>query len=297
MKTMKKKLFLIFVMQCSIISCGVDNISSGLSNSNKISTNLSTTSYKTSTKESSSNSTNKGGSSMGNSSTSNNSSSSISKKINDGYVVYINLDGFGKYYYDEAKTKNLVPTLESIKNEGVVFNNLSTLSPSITNPCQAMIVSGASSSETRNVYRYYDKKNDIVVQQARENDADTLYHSVIRNSVSSATVHHFPAESTFSTTNVNSLYVKTPFGEVSNYAARFDQAIKIVKGQQFKNDSTYMVLPEVPKFLTIYCDDLDALGHNESAYDTFSLANSKGHALHNIPIISYLTPLPRPDLL
>ena len=124
---MKKKLFLIFVMQCSIISCGVDNISSGLSNSNKISTNLSTTSYKTSTKESSSNSTNKGGSSMGNSSTSNNSSSSISKKINDGYVVYINLDGFGKYYYDEAKTKNLVPTLESIKNEGVVFNNLSTL--------------------------------------------------------------------------------------------------------------------------------------------------------------------------
>ena len=83
-----------------------------------------------------------------------NENGSNNQNNRDGYVIYINLDGFGKYYYDIAKSRNLVPTLQSILGEGVVFTNLKTLSPSITNPCQAMIISGASSSKTGNVYRY-----------------------------------------------------------------------------------------------------------------------------------------------
>ena len=204
----------------------------------------------------------------------------IEKK--DGYVIYINLDGFGKYYYDVAKSRNLVPTLQSILGEGVVFTNLKTLSPSITNPCQAMIISGASSSKTGNVYRYYDKTLNLVIQQQRENNADTIYDSVIRNGVKAATIMHFPAESVFTLTNKNALYIKTPNGVVSNAMARFDQAIKLIKGEQITNDTYLTQLNEIPRFISIYCDDLDALGHNESAYDTFSLATSESQRVDNV---------------
>ena len=200
----------------------------------------------------------------------------------DGYVIYINLDGFGKYYYDVAKERNLVPTLQSILGEGVVFTNLKTLSPSITNPCQAMIISGASSSKTGNVYRYYDKTLNLVVQQARENSADTLYHSVIRNNVSAATIHHFPAESVFTLTNKDALYIKTPDGVISNAMARFDQAIKLIKKETITNGNILTDIEEIPRFISIYCDDLDALGHNESAYDGFSIAKSESARVDNV---------------
>ena len=200
----------------------------------------------------------------------------------DGYVIYINLDGFGKYYYDVAKSRNLVPTLQSILGEGAVFTNLKTLSPSITNPCQAMIISGASSSKTGNVYRYYDKTLNLVIQQARENNADTIYDSVIRNGVKAATIMHFPAESVFTLTNKNAQYIKTPSGVVSNAMARFDQAIKLIKQEQITNGTILTDIDEIPRFISIYCDDLDALGHNESAYDTFSVAKSESQRVDNV---------------
>ena len=200
----------------------------------------------------------------------------------DGYVIYINLDGFGKYYYDVAKSRNLVPTLQSILGEGVVFTNLKTLSPSITNPCQAMIISGASSNKTGNVYRYYDKTLNLVIQQTRENNADTIYDSVIRNGVKAATIMHFPAESVFTLTNKNAQYIKTPSGVVSNAMARFDQAIKLIKKEQITNGTILTQIDEIPRFISIYCDDLDALGHNESAYDTFSLATSESQRVDNV---------------
>ena len=207
---------------------------------------------------------------------------SASQNQKDGYVIYINLDGFGKYYYDVAKERNLVPTLQSILGEGVVFTNLETLSPSITNPCQAMIISGASSSKTGNVYRYYDKTLNLVVQQARENSADTLYTSAIRNGVPSATIMHFPAESVFTTSNMSALYVKTADTVTSDAMARFDQAIKLIKGESFTNGSTVQRLENIPRFISIYCDDLDALGHNESAYYGFSLAKSETERVNNV---------------
>ena len=211
-----------------------------------------------------------------------NENGSNNQNNRDGYVIYINLDGFGKYYYDIAKSRNLVPTLQSILGEGVVFTNLKTLSPSITNPCQAMIISGASSSKTGNVYRYYDKTLNLVIQQQRENNADTIYDSVIRNGVKAATIMHFPAESVFTLTNKNALYIKTPSGVVSNAMARFDQAIKLIKQEQITNGTILTNVDEIPRFISIYCDDLDALGHNESAYDTFSIAKSESERVDNV---------------
>ena len=274
-----KKIMLISSLSLLLIGCSLSQSSSSSSSSTSSS---STSSLNTSSSSSSSSISSTSSSTTSQNSQTSSGGNNMEGIIQDGYVVYINLDGFGRYYYDEAVKLNKVPTLESIASEGVVFKNLKNYTPSITNPMQAMIVSGAPSNKTKNVYRYYDKKTNMVVQQARENAADTLYISAARNAVPSATVQHFLAESVYSTTNKDKLYIKTPFGEVSNYEARFDQAIKLVKGEQFKNDSTYMTVDDVPRFISIYCDDLDALGHNESAYDTFSVATTEEGRMNNV---------------
>lgn len=181
----------------------------------------------------------------------------------DTYVVYINIDGFARYYYDEAVKRGLVNNLEGLKKDGVFFDNLRTMAPSITNPVQAMIISGASSEKTENVYRYYDKVNDIVVQQQRENKADTIYHAGIRANKTMATVRHFPAEGLLNKNNLNRLYVDTETGTLADLNARFKQAEKLVLGEECINGTEKQTLKEVPRFLSVYVDDLDGLGHNE----------------------------------
>ena len=56
-------------------------------------------------------------------------------------VVYINWDGFAKYYLDLAEAQGKVPTLSWIKNEGVFFANATSGIPAITNPMQAVLAS------------------------------------------------------------------------------------------------------------------------------------------------------------
>lgn len=43
-----------------------------------------------------------------------------------------------------------------------------------------------------------------------------------------------------------------------------------------------MRLEEVPRFLTIYCDDLDALGHNEKDAYGYKKASTENGRLNNV---------------
>jgi len=200
----------------------------------------------------------------------------------DNYVVYINLDGFAKYYYDEAVKRGGAKTLRGLIGEGVMFENLYNLPPSITNPNQAMIISGATSAKTQNVYRYFDKKTGTVVQQSRDNEAETLYDKAVQLGITVTSVRHFPAESVLSPTDSRRLYVTEGTGVVADAEVRFDQAIKIVKGEAFQNGSKTMRLAEVPRFLSIYCDDLDALGHNEVDNYGYKKANTEAGRMENV---------------
>lgn len=202
--------------------------------------------------------------------------------LKDAYVLYINIDGFARYYYDKAIENNLVENLESFKKDGVFFDNLRNEYPSLTNPMQNMIVSGATSSKTQNVYRYYDKINDIVIQQARENKADNLYHAAVRSNVTMASVRHFTGEDVLSTTNLNRLYVNTPQGLEANLENRFMQAIKLVKGEEFQNGTDIQKVREVPRLLTLYVDELDAFGHNEAEHYGQPVAKNETQRINNV---------------
>jgi hypothetical protein len=201
----------------------------------------------------------------------------------DNYVVYINWDGFAKYYYDEARREGIVPVLDSIIEEGVIFNNAYTGIPSITNAMQPAIVSGTYSQGTGNCYRYYDRDNNIVVQFSRENNAETIAEAAVRQGLKVASVHQFALQDRGTTIgDYDKPYIQMP--DPADYAVRFDAAIKLIKGEEVGSGVSKIELDEIPRFIALYMDDLDGIGHNE--HDTYgvSMAATEQERIENVKL-------------
>jgi hypothetical protein len=202
--------------------------------------------------------------------------------IDDAHIVYINWDGFAHYYLEEflASPEGQNSTLKQLMSEGVYFPNLRNTYPSITNPCQNQILSGGTSLITENVYRYYSKKSDTVIQQQRENVADILPVVTVRNNISTVSfamylVGEYPE---FQNSSLNHLYVPASGG----HAARMDQAISMFKGEPVNVGGIDYIFTELPKFTLIYCDDLDAVGHNEASHYGYEVSPTEEGRRANI---------------
>lgn len=210
--------------------------------------------------------------------------------IDGGHVVYINLDGFGYYYFEEARNRNLVPNLEKFMEEGITFNNLRNTLPSITNPCQNQILSGSTSSVTNNVYRYYDKRSNTVIQQQRENASDTIISKAVSQGISVVDIAHYLGEPYLSPSNPKKLYVNpdtsdpniSKYGGSGAYYSRLLQFKKLVNGETINNLTYKIKLEELPQLTVIYCDDLDALGHNESEVYGIPVATSESERMNHV---------------
>ena len=182
----------------------------------------------------------------------------------DVYTVYINWDGFAKYYYDLANANgvNGTPVLNSLMRKGVMFTDAYTGIPSITNPMQASILSGAWPASTGNCYRYFDKGMNTVIQFARENKAETIAEAVWRQGLKTASVNQFMLQDRGAVTgDPNKPYIDAG----GAYDARFDAAMKLIKGEEVGEGAAKVQLDEIPRFMALYMDDLDGLGHNEAA--------------------------------
>lgn len=180
---------------------------------------------------------------------------------NTDYVVYINWDGFAKYYYDLANQGGTTktPVLNELIKNGVIFNNMYTGIPSITGAMQPSIVSGAWPKTTGNAYRYYNKKENKVIQFGRENNAETIAEAAVRQGLKTASIQQFTLLDKGTTIgDPNKPYIE-PGGD---YAKRFDTAIKLIKGEPVGEGAQNVELDEIPRFMALYMDDLDAIGHN-----------------------------------
>lgn len=202
-------------------------------------------------------------------------------------VVYINWDGFAKYYLEEAiKTGRNIPVLKSIVEEqGVSFENCFTLVPSITNAMQPAIVSGTTPIQTGNHYRYFNKEKNTVLQFSRENAAETIAEAALRQDLSTISINQFALEDRGTTAgDSHCAYVSAPGGADGEADAmdRFDCAIQMV--QQLKAGD--VKLSEVPRFIALYMDDIDGLGHNE--HDTYGIAKADSEAQRMENVLSQL---------
>jgi predicted AlkP superfamily pyrophosphatase or phosphodiesterase len=215
--------------------------------------------------------------------------------LEDGHVVYMNWDGFAYYYYDEFLKRTVdenAPTLKMLLEEGVFFENLRTALPSITTSAQNLIISGATSSVVKNVYRYYDAKANLVIQQARENASETIITASIKKNLPIVSVHHFLAEAHLTTTDPTRLYVYSDSTNpkvvergslrLQDHFSRYEQLIKVITGTPLKSSGRTITVSELPKLTLYYADDLDALGHNFQSYFGYPHAKTEAERMNNI---------------
>lgn len=198
------------------------------------------------------------------------------------HVIYINIDGLAKYYYDEFIKREKNSFLETLKEEGVFFENLKNVLPSITNPCQNMILSGSTSLITKNIYRYYDNNKNIVVQQRRENETKLFTDVAVSENKKVVSVAHFLTENHLTKDNYKKLYIKNNNYDNYNYEKRFNQLIKVINKEPVMVDGKEIVVKEFPNLLVLYVDDLDGLGHNfQSTYNSV-VAKSEEERINNV---------------
>ncbi len=178
----------------------------------------------------------------------------------DRIVLYLNWDGFASYYYDEARERGVVPVLESLRSQGVFFENAYCGIPAITNPMQTAIASGAYACKTGNVKVHYDKTLRTVVGQRRENNAENIVQAFRRQGVPCASVQHF----TFENNGTADGDVQAPYIALKNstFLQRFDAMEDLLLGRPVHSGGRLIEVSEPPRFVACYMEDLDTIGHN-----------------------------------
>ncbi|MGB9856840.1 MAG: alkaline phosphatase family protein [Dictyoglomaceae bacterium] len=179
------------------------------------------------------------------------------------YLVYIIWDAFRYDYYIWANQSPYLgtPVINELLKNGVLFTNVYTGIPSITNPMQATLVTGAWPRTTGNIYRYYDKDLNIIKQMGRDNLAETLAEAAARQELKVASVQQFMVlDRGTSYTDPSHLYIQ-PGGDFQN---RVNEAIKIWTGKPIDAAGARITFDGKPDLMFIYADDLDGIGHNEA---------------------------------
>ena len=196
----------------------------------------------------------------------------IEASSDDNTVVYINWDGFAKHYLDIAiKDGRNVDTFKMIMKEGVSYENAYTSIPSITNAMQPIIVSGTTPKYTDNHYRYFDKDLKKAVQEApaRLNRAENIAQALERQNTELISINKFVFEDFGAYANdPKHLYISVPGGsglDRFDYASEFLRTLN-ASGNQFD---------KLPRFIAMYMDDLDGLGHNEKILHGFPVSETE----------------------
>lgn len=175
-------------------------------------------------------------------------------------VLYLNWDGFAYYYYIAAHEQGLVPTIDKLVDKGVLFENAYSGIPSITNPMQTAMASGAYAGKTGNVKLYYDKKSRMVIEQRRENNAENIINALKRQGYRCASVQHFTFENNGTEyADSDSPYVYFPH---SNSVQRFCFLSNLLQGKKIPSGYEMICPLGEYDFIAAYFDDLDTIGHN-----------------------------------
>ncbi len=185
------------------------------------------------------------------------------------YVIYINWDAFRRDYYDWANAEGApgTPNLNYLVSRGALFTSAENGFPSITNPMQTSIVTGAWPEVHGNIYRYYDPLDNIVRGTGRTCEAETIAEVAAASGLSTASVQQFMLLGR-GTADDDPMHLYIQPGV--RFEERVVEAVKIIRNEPVLTQTGAMVASvEIPRFLAIYGDDLDAAGHNAaSAYGT-----------------------------
>ena len=176
------------------------------------------------------------------------------------YLIYMNWDGFGRYYFDcmpDRETR--LPTLTSLLSEGTFFENARTGIPSITFPMQSSIVSGCYSQGTGNCDKFWDRQANEIRPLGRINRAETIGEVLRRQQIPFVSIQQFALQDKGAETNNPDFLYLQPGGD---FQVRFQMLDQLLLEKRIQTDTGEIRFQQLPQAIFAYMDDLDTVGHN-----------------------------------
>ncbi|MEV0806299.1 alkaline phosphatase family protein [Micromonospora sp. NPDC050200] len=173
------------------------------------------------------------------------------------HVVLLAWDGFDPAYLDLVET----PHLSELARRGSLGTTTGCF-PSITNTSWATVATGAWPQTHLNTPYFLDPSTGRAVSQSRTLEAESIAEAVTAAGGTVASVQFFIVQNHGTVYgDPRGLYLQ-PGGPSST---RIDLAIDILNGRPVRSGSQMVTVEEPPTLLAVYCDELDARGHQEGA--------------------------------
>ncbi|MEV6230007.1 alkaline phosphatase family protein [Saccharopolyspora shandongensis] len=175
------------------------------------------------------------------------------------HVVLVVWDGFDSEYRHRVAT----PNLDALARHGAITDSTGVMQ-TITSPSMASLATGAFPERHLNTAYVYDAATNVATGQSRAMAAETLAQSLGAQGRTVASIQWFILQN-YGTTygDPKALYTQ-PGGTCDK---RVDQFTDLMAGRPVISNGTPVTVPEIPDFTAVYCNDLDALGHQVGADD------------------------------
>lgn len=175
------------------------------------------------------------------------------------HVVLLALDGFDVEYLDLVRSGQApMPNLERLVRRGSLATSTGVMT-SITNPSWSSVATGAWPATHRNTAYWFDTTTNTARGQQRDLAVPTIAQSVRAQGGTVFSAQWFIVQNygvTFG--DPDGLYTQ-PGGDC---ARRTDDAVAVLRGEPVDSGGEQVRTTGVPDLVAVYCDVLDAIGHD-----------------------------------
>lgn len=170
-------------------------------------------------------------------------------------VILVDWDGFDPDFLGRAPT----PNLDALVARGSLTIGQTTFQ-TVSNPGRASMSTGAYPETHENAAYYFDPVANVARGQERFLAAETIAEALAAEGRTLASVQWYMVQNHGATYgDPEHLYVQ-PGG---SFGDRVDVAVDILNRRPVNSGGQMVTVPEIPDFLAVYSDSLDALAHRE----------------------------------
>lgn len=173
------------------------------------------------------------------------------------HVVLVGFDGFDPAYLGRAPT----PTIDALTRRGAIGQTQGVML-SVTNPSFASLATGAWPDRTGNVAYWFDPATGGYRGQSRDIAVPTIAEAVRAQGGTTASAQYFILQNHGTAYADPEAVYTQPGGPCSR---RFDDAIAMIEQRPVNSGGRTLTVPRIPTLLGVYCDNFDAVGHDEGA--------------------------------
>jgi len=173
------------------------------------------------------------------------------------HVVLIGFDGFDPDYLGRVPT----PNIDVLRNRGASGVTEAIMLP-ITNPSFTALTTGALPPRNGNRAYWWDRAANAYRGQSRATNATSIAEAVVDAGGTVGSAQYFILQGNGTDYGRPGAVYTQPGGPCSR---KFDDAIAMLQRRPVDSNGVRVPVEAIPDLLAVYCDDLDAIGHDQGA--------------------------------